>query len=275
MTNEELINKMRDPAVSQEYLEEMQGILQEELDKPFEEQDQDLINDLIQNITEMTGMEETLREHAEAGIARMQQYSEQISGKRKTVRIRWLIPIACAIILLTSNVLSYSVFGMNAFSAAVQITKGGIVINYNDSAGDSEAEGNPYADEMLAICEENGFTPLVPQYIPANLKPTETWGAVSDVANSKSVIFYLSNKREKLNIHYIYANDSTFDVNVGIKTKSYNMTEENICGTTVYIIHERDTEYTISFQKDTIIYSMFFDQYDEDEIQRTLYSMFI
>lgn len=274
MTNEELINKMRDPAVNRECLAEMLKVLQEEMDKPFEEQDQDLINDLIQTITEMTGMSDTIQEHAEAGIARMRNYTEKISGKRRVIRVRWLIPIAFALILLTSNVLSYSVFGMNAFSAAVQITKGGIIINYNDLDLNSESQENPYAEEILAVCEENGFTPLVPHYLPSELKPSETWKDITELELTRSLFFYLVYKQKKLNIDYTYMMDSSSDINFGIPTQTYNLSEELICGITVYILREGDTEFNISFRKEQIVYSLYADGYDETEVRKILYSMF-
>ena len=274
MTNEELCAAMREDRADREFLEELHEGLQAELQKPIAEQDHDRINDLMETITELTGQETLVQERAQAGIARMQQYSEQIRTPRKMIRVQWLIPITAAVVLLTVNVLSYSVFGMNAFSAAVQITNGGIMIGYNAKDQDSEADMNQYMEEMLAICEENGFTPLVPHYIPAELSPTDVWVEAIDLGSTKDVFFEFSYKKRKLNINYTYLTDPSIDLNYGMPAQSYHPSVEIICGVDIYFLQKSETEFTISFIKEQIFYSLYSEGFEETEVRKILYSMF-
>lgn len=276
MTNEELAIKMQLDEADREFLEELQKSLQIELEKPVDEQDHEHIRDLIQTIAEICGTGEALTAEAEKEKKRLKDEISKATPAHRMIRVRWLIPIACAMILLISNVLSYTVFGMNVFSAAVRISDGSIVISFdNDNTGSKADDSHAnYASEILEICKENGFTPLVPSYIPNGLKPTESWGEVTDLAAYKEVNFNFINKKKKLNICIFHILDAAADIDYGFPSQSYNLSEETICGNTVYVIKEGDSEFHFTFKADNIVYAIYCDGYDEIEIRKIIYSMF-
>ena len=94
------------------------------------------------------------------------------------------------------------------------------------------------------------------------------------IAYNINTYFNMKYKDSKLNISYLSLNDASIDLKYGMPTQTYNLSEELICGITVYILREGDTEFNISFRKEQIVYSLFADGYDETEVRKILYSMF-
>lgn len=275
MTNEELAVKMQENTADREFAEELQEVLQAELQKPAEEQDYDLICDLTQTLSEMCGADEMLSEHSNGEIARLREDTEPLKQKSGMIRLRWLIPAACALLLLFTNILSYAVFGMNAFSAAVWITDGGIMIRFKEDEQPLQENTNKYAEEMLAFCQENGFSPLVPQYIPEKLEPAEDWKNIAVLDKTTTATFHFTHKKEKLAVSYTFLPDPSFELEVGMPFGSdASYSTETICGVNVNLIQSGKTEYRAAFRSGQVIYSIWTDGLDEAEFRKILCSLF-
>lgn len=275
MRNEELAAKMQDNDADRELLEELQETLQSECDKPIDERDFDLINEITTAITDITGANKLIQERKESEIARILRDAEQLKPKRRMIQVRWLFPIACAIIFLTSNILSYTVFGMNAFSAAMRITNGGILISFKDTDILSQENSDSYSTEMLEICQKNGFTPRIPRYIPPDLKPEEMkWGIVDSLEKSTNISFGLAHKKEKLLIEFNYLLDPSVELEVGLPFHSYDYSTESICDVSINFFKVSDNEFRAVFKDNQVIYSIWTDGMDELEARKILYSMF-
>lgn len=271
MTNEELANIMQHSDADREFLNEIEETLRAELEKPVSERDFDLIADLEETISEMRGTEDTILARSEMGISLLKKHFTRTKTHGKPIRMRYLVAAACAIVLVTSNVLSYSVLGMNAFSAAVQIIDGGVTINFQES---DRIELNEYAEDMLEICKKNGFTPMVPYYIPVSLTPTELWGKTEELNWWKITKFQFSHTDTKLLFQFAHISDIAYIPDIGVPTDSYQMSEEVVCGKNVYFFREDETEFKAVFMADQIQYSIYGDGLDEIEFRKVLYSMF-
>lgn len=274
MRNEELAAKMQDNDADRELLEELQETLQSECDKPIDERDFDLINEITTAITDITGANKLIQERKESEIARILRDAEQLKPKRRMIQVRWLFPIACAIIFLTSNILSYTVFGMNAFSAAMRITNGGIMISFKDSDADFQKDSDEYASEMLEICQKNGFTPLIPQYLPPEMKLDKEGGIVDVLDKSTNIKFGFSHKKQRITVTYFYSPEQSGDLEVGIPLHSYDYSTETICGINVNFFKVSNNEFRAVFKDSHVIYTIWTDGIDELETRKILYSMF-
>ena len=273
MTNEELAELMNDNNADLEYLEELLDSLREEMAKPKEERNCEEINELTEAISVICGSEQYFNERTDEGISRLKQNWDN-SGKTKKRRfiLRRLVPAVAAAIIVTANVYSYSVFGMNAFSSAIRILDGSIQISYNN-ADDDQTE-NPYSQQMLEKCKEAGFTPLVPQYLPPHMKPTDVWGEANYESSIPTILFYFSDEKNRLNIQYINIKNAQNGFELGMPTKSNDISEEVIDGVTVFFIRESSAEFHASFKKDQIVYKISSDGIDEEKFRKILYSMF-
>ena len=274
MTNEELAAKMQENDADRGFFEELLETLEAEQNKPAEERNYDLINEITAALCEANGTNALIAERKTDAITRIMQDAEQFKPKQRVIRVRWLLPIACALIFVTSNILSYSVFGMNAFSAAVRITNGGIMISFKDDNPAAQSNPDRFALEMLDICQKNGFTPLVPHYLPAELTPDSEWGKVDSLDKTTNVVFSFAHKKEKVIITYTYLTDPSLELEIGIPLHSYENTTETICGVSVEFFKVNDTEYRVVFKADQVIYTIWADGLDELETRKIVYSMF-
>ena len=71
MNRNELLEYMRNYNPDQDFLDELQQQLTDELAKPVSEQNYDLIDELTEAISVLNGTEEQIRTTAEAGIGRV------------------------------------------------------------------------------------------------------------------------------------------------------------------------------------------------------------
>ena len=273
MTNEKLAELMNENHADLEYLEELLDSLREEMSKPKEERNYEEINELTDARSVICGSEEYFRERTDEGISRLKQNLND-SGNIKKRRFVWrrLVPAVAAAIIITTNVLAYSVFGMNAFSSAIRILDGSIQISYNNT-DDKKAE-NPYSQQMLEKCNETGFTPLIPKYLPPNMKPTDVWGRVHNEGNIPDIRFGLSKDNKKLIFQFINVMGTSNGIELGIPMKTHDISEETIAGVTVYFIKKTSTEFHVSFKKEQIVYIISSDGIKEDEFRKVLNSMF-
>ena len=273
MTNEKLAELMNHNNADLEYLEELTDALREEMAKPLGERDRVEIKELIEAISEICVTEQNKIEQTAAGITmRNASLSQTEPEKKRRFALRRLIPAVVAAAIVTANVFSYSVFGMNAFSSAARIMDGSIQISFSN---DVELKGeNPYSQQMLEKCQEAGFTSLVPKYLPPNMKPTDLWGEINE-SSITEIEFDLSDGKNSLNIRYINIKNAQNGFELGMPANSNDIREEVMNGVSVYFIKKADTEFHISFQKNHIIHEIASDGLEEAEIRKVINSMFV
>lgn len=272
MTNEKLAELMNHNNADLEYLEELTDALREEMAKPLGERDRVEIKELIEAISEICITEQNKIEQTAASITmRNASLSQTEPEKKRRFALRRLIPAVVAAAIVTANVFSYSVFGMNAFSSAVRIMDGSIQISFSN---DVEFKGeNPYSQQMLEKCQEAGFTSLVPKYLPPNMKPTDLWGEINE-SSITEIEFDLSDGKNSLIFLYINIKDAQDGIELGIPSNTNALSVEIFSGVTIYFLKETSSEFHVSFQHGQIVYHISSDGVSEDEFRKIIYSLF-
>ena len=271
MTDRELLNAIKNDDARQEKLAELQQKLSAELDKPDEDLDVDVINELTLAIEELTGNRQTTELMAEKGIRRLEHDLRKMKIQRIIRRSKWIA--ACiGVVLVLSNIFSYSAYGINVFSAAYRLMNGSITIDLNQE--DSEPySGNPYVEEMRDICEKHNINVNLPTYIPYEVTPTDLFGDFHEVVNCNILFFNFERGRVKLNIEIVeFVSDDTTSP-ISIPSDNYNMSQQQI-GDTIVHIQKEGQQYWAVFQIDLTQYLLYADGLDFDECQRILESMF-
>ena len=272
MTDQELLRKIQIDD-DNELLNELQKKLMQEFAKPVQNQDFDLIDDLIKTIDEITGENRRTDEIAEKGILAVQRENHRLISNRRIKRLRWIVPAACLMLIVGTNVWTYTAYGMNAFSAAYQALNGGINVNLNSIHTQEVYSGNPFADEMKSICEENHITARIPGYIPEGFSPSDIYGDKQILSDRTILSFHFYNSNKKLNIGITVFNTLTDPSSIGIPTDHYEVTEQIVEDTVISVIKE-ESQYTATFVIEHTQYLIYADQLDYDECQRILNSMF-
>ena len=270
MTDRELLNAINDDT-QQEKLAELRQKLSAELDKPDEDLDVDAINELTLAIEELTGNRQTTELMAEKGIRRLEHDFRKMKTQHIIRRSKWIA--ACiGVVLVLSNILSYSAYGINVFSAAYRLMNGGITIDYNREDSESYS-GNPYEEDMRAICEEHNLNVLVPTYIPEGFIKSHVYGEVREEDNRTRVFFYFNRNKELINFEITQFGNEDSTSPISIPSDSYNITQQQI-GDTIVHIQKEEQQYWAVFQIDMVQYVIYADGLDYDECQRVLESMF-
>ena len=273
MNEQDLFKAMQSDDTDASLLAELRSKLNTELEKPEEELDIDAINEITLMIDQISGSEQRTKEQTERGI---QKLNEKIRQQRRG-RIRrrvTRIAVCAGIVLVITNVFSYSAYGMNSFSAAYQLMTGGIVIDFQKD--DSEPYyGNQYLDEMQKACQEHEFDVMLPRYIPKDFSPTEIFGDYIENEVKQILDFYFANKKAVLNLSITKYADNQTPFPIGVPSDSHNISQQRFGDITVHISKEvKDHQYWALFQIGSYQYVLSTQNLDYDECQRVLESVF-
>lgn len=274
MTNAELLHRMQNRTADLEYLAELEAALHAETAKPVAEQNFSRICVLTDAISAVCGAEDEPDDSIQAGISRLKAENKTVQPRARRIRMLRVIPAAAAAVFLLGNLLSFTVLGENIVSAAVRIKQGSIVIRYENAEDADTDEPNAYAEDMLAACRRYGFTPMVPQTLPARLRPDELWGRASGKADMQNVQFSMKDGERRLLLEYSYERQPDPEREYEIGTDSAVLSQERICGTTVYILSGDGSQKAAQFRRENIVYTLMLTGYDEITFRKILYSMF-
>lgn len=254
--------------LDREILSDLKKDLKEEMSKSNKERDESYIAELEEMISEM--QKESISESRKRSLKSvMKMLDEYEAPKHIKLYKRLSVIAACCLILLGLNAFSLKAFVRNMFSAAYQLTKGGINISEpNDSDEPITSESDPYG--MKAKCAEYGFFPDTPSYIPEGF----TLDYIDEEGTDKMNIisFYYKKKNVKLNFFFTNYKDNTLAPQIGFPTDTYNVTEEEKGDTTAYILKENE-QFTASYIDKCIKYVIFAEGLDFDECHKILESL--
>ena len=260
MNKDELRIHMADLNV--EILSDLKKDLANEKSKLPSERDESFISELEELIaqTEEEILSESQARSLDKSLKMLDEYEQP--KKKRFVRIL-SVAAAALIVVLGLNTASMKVFGQNVFSAAYQLTKGGITISTDDPSNSDEltvSPSDPYG--MKAKCAEYGFFPNTPSYIPEGFKLYNLTEETED--NADVIIFMFRNENMILNFYFTNYRTNKETSPISLPSDTYNVEEEIINGNTFYILKE-DNQFTAIFTKDGIKCRIFTENVDYDE----------
>ena len=268
MNKEELRMQMADLNV--EILSDLKKDLVNEKSKPASERDESYILELEEMIAQTE--EEILSESQARSLEKSLKMLDAYEPPKKKRLVKMISVAAAALtVILGLNVASMKVFGQNMFSAAYQLTKGGITISTEEPSKSDElavSPSDPYG--MKAKCAEYGFFPDVPSYIPSGFVLNDISEDSDD--SSDSITFLYSKDDMILNVYYTnYKTDKEIG-SFSLPTDTYNISEKKVNGNTIHILEE-DKQFTATFTNDKIRCVIFAENLDYKECDKILDSL--
>lgn len=257
-----------DDSIEDYTIEELREQLEIECKKS--DPDYDLINELAEAITEYDCLStDSIDVHAEIAAIK-----ERANIRRKNHIIpKWVSTVCAACVLLICiNTLSVLAWDMNIFSAVIEFTKDGVVIDLNKKQEEiielPISDDDPYG--IREKCAEYDIYPQIPHYLPEGFKLTDVY---DDITSSYSeVIFFYRKDDIKINFDFRQYNEGEESSPVGIPSDKHNLIEEKINGQTMYILKE-DNRFTATYICDNIVYMIVSEGMDYNECHKVVESL--
>lgn len=261
-----------------EMLAEILYMIEQENKKNQKEQDYELIEQLTEAAFDAISTKDIASSQKE-GFEKLLEAAEQQELTRK--RKRWMRPLiavcTCVALFFCLNIWTVRVWGKSPQEFFYEIVQGGITFRPSAFTDYPEiqlkvSDNDPYG--IQTKCEEYGFSPRVPSYIPEKMKLKN----VSEVGldGYKHIGFDYYNEKKAFSIDYTYFTDpDLLDSTVsGFPIDDYNVYTETICGTFVAISWE-DHVFRAKFTENQIVYDVFCKNLEYDTAYHILVSCFI
>ena len=260
---------LSDGSIADITAEELEKELDEELKKP--EPDYDLVEELTEVIIEARG-QAVRKIDVQSEISKIKRRANAEEKKFRCPKRVAAVSAAC-LVLVGANTFSIASWGMNIFSAIVEISKGGISIDFGKQEQQEviklpTSESDPYG--IKTKCAEYEVYPEAPDYLPQGFELVDF--QAEELENSTDLMFYYKKNNVKLNFSVYYYHQSETIPPIGIPTDTYNLTESTINGRTMFILKE-DNQYTATYVYRNAVYVIFSDGLDYDECQKIVESI--
>ena len=247
MNRDELWEQLQSASPDSEYLTELENKLKAEMQKPLEEQNSDLIDELTATISVINGTDELIARSVHQGIRKV--HNTLIKNKTRSIFKKSRVAVGIsAVFLLAVNILSYSAYGMNVLTLTYTYVKGGVKIEFQKN--DSGTSQGGICEDMRRICSENGLEDvMLPSYIPEGFYPSEGFGQVEDNEKYISILFLMKKQEEKIVFTIINYKSPDDVMPYGIPSDEHNIEEKEYHDTKV-VISTEDHQYRAVFMKD-------------------------
>lgn len=245
--------------------------LTDELDKEMEknEPDYDLIDELTAAILEAknmpVGMEnEDLKEQAAI-------IKKKANKKKSPIKIpKWAVAACVALITVAvANVISINALGMNIFSVAIEYTKSGFSVDFDEQVPIDlpKSDDDPYG--FIAKLAEFDIEFETPHYIPDGFVLTDVTTNVNE-GYETDVFFIFEKGKQNFSLNYTkYHNKVDKDL---IPSDHFNLSETKVNGSTA-IVSKEDNQYVITYQKEKTVFLMFAVDVPYDECEKIVESI--
>lgn len=158
---ENLIKDIKDGVISYTALEKR---LDEELMKPFDEQDFDLIDELNEFIMEFSGNNDVLSdEEIEDNIAEIKRTDIKRSSFTVLPYVKYMAACVAGLMLIASNVVLFS-----QGTKKIDLPQSSVSSVESPEISLPKSEEDPYG--IKTVCNSNGMSVMTPSYIPSELK---------------------------------------------------------------------------------------------------------
>lgn len=247
--------------------------LDEETAKPSGKRDYDKIAVLTNELCELS---DGLDQSSDIVGQKQRLYSkisEYNAGKNKaSVRtLRKIIPIICAAaIVFAANCISVSAWNMNIFSLAVELTQGGVKIDFGNKSEEivlPTSENDPYG--IIGKCEEMDITAETPHYLPEGFMLVCMESDKNDYMDY--ILFTFENGSEKISLSYQYFHDGDLS-NICILSDEHNISEITVCGHQA-IVSKEDNQMNLIFNSGYCVIDIFTQNVDYAECDKIVNSI--
>ncbi len=290
MTNNGYQNAAQPDPPDRLLLAELRNQLNAELEKPDDELDAAEINRITETVDALTGSDRITAEKSQEGIQMIKGKLRQEKKSRIIRRAKWAAACACLMLVL-SNIWSYSVFGTNVFHVAYRLGEsGGIEIDLasEDARQDDSEEktvypyqteeysgGNPYEADMRQLCMQNGFDAdtLIPRYLPEGFTITPAYGTVEKTANFKKLLLTFENCEAHISLTVSLFFDSNMVMPAGIPSDTHCIVPYTLGDTTVHVLTEGE-QYWAVFRIGKEQYMLYTNHVDYTDCRRIITSLF-
>ncbi|MCC8042987.1 MAG: DUF4367 domain-containing protein [Oscillospiraceae bacterium] len=178
---------------------------------------------------------------------------------------KWAAGLAAAcFVILSVNIVTFSVSHMNAFSYAVELAGGGQEQQKEEIILPT-TENDPYG--IIAVCEDMDIYIETPRYLPEGFILTDMYtnkNEYSDVA-----AFTFTNGTRYVALCFTNYHDDNSLSGIGIPSDEHNLTEITVNGHTG-IKSMEDNQMVVSFASGTVIYNMFTQDVDYSECDKII-----
>lgn len=158
---ENLIKDIKDGVISYTALEKR---LDEELMKPFDEQDFDLIDELNEFIMEFSGNSDVLSdEEIEDNIAEIKRTGIKRSSFTVLPYVKYMAACVAGLMLIASNVVLFS-----QGTKKIDLPQSSVSSVESPEISLPKSKEDPYG--IKTVCNSNGMSVMTPSYIPSDLK---------------------------------------------------------------------------------------------------------
>ena len=263
--------------LKEQFIQEINRVLEEELKKTAKKRDYDKIEELTQAYTELMGTEAQVEASMQCCIS---EFKSKARPKRKiTPRMRIIFAtISVAIVLFVMNIITVSAFNMNVFSFIVHITDKNFSVNSPLSADDvielSVSPDDPYG--MIAECAKYGIYPETPHYLPKGY--VLTLCRYGDMPSYKKYVkFTFTNQHNaRQSIMFIYGlyEDKESINNTKFSNVEHRLSEIEINDKPAVLAKEQeDEQFTVVYVMDTLLITIFTQDIPEEEVNQIINSI--
>ena len=272
MIDKKIIEKIVSDTMIDISYDELKIQLGDELKKPINQQDFDLIDELNLAIIEMSGHSDNVKIDVSEKLNQI--YNTAAKKKILFRKIPKMVIAACVtfIVIISANVASLSVYGMNIFSTIVEFGKGTINFDFNQQERKKTIDLSVSADDPYGLkseCQKNGMSPLLPSFIPEGYKLVNIENGNID-GFSKGIDFLYKNKDQSIDI-VIDEYEKQIPTDFGFPNENGNLEELKIEERLTFILHE-GKRYSSSFSKDLTLYRVHAENVDYDTLKKILES---
>lgn len=241
--------------------------LDEETSKPLRKRDFDRIEQLTNQLAELSGNDTPA--NTDKLYERIQSY-ERTTKKPVNIFKRFVPVLCCFVLVFTANCVSVAAWDMNIVSAVIEFTKSGFSVDFSKQPEEiilPVSEDDPYG--FVAKLAEYDIEFETPHYIPEGFVLTEVDTNVNEnYANTVNWRFVKNNS----SICIIFTKYFGEKGNVVIPSDQYNLSERDVNGSPA-IVSKEDNQYTIIFEKNQTEFFMFTQDVAYDECEKIVESI--
>ena len=258
-------------------IEILEDLLNSEMSKPDDQKDFDRIAALSSAISRAYISKESQKEIVCSGINQILQ--KNTDNNRKKIKRSWKRPLAvacaCIVVLLGANAWTFHVTGSTLWQLAYSFFSDHVEYQLpsqinGEFSNTGQSAYDPYG--IRTECEKDGFSPLVPKFIPEGFKLTEVVHHTNGTKRIASFTFINDNQLMSLDYEY-YETDDPEQFSIGIPSDQHNISELERNGVIITISCE-DGQYNAQFVQNQTIYGLFTENVDYTVSESILNSIF-